>query len=459
MTLETPRLSSGARWMPGGSPGASARPESSPPGETPAAAPQGVADDPQRAVYRRVFLPLWGAAVGLQAGFLVHDVSAAWVITAAGGAASLVALAQTAATAPFFLLALPGGTLADLYGRARIIMIVAAVLSVVSATLAGVAAAGFAGPMLVLAVSLANGCGNALTTPAWQAMTPELIRGERLPGALALNSLGINIARSIGPVTAGFVLAWAGPPAAFALNAAFFAAVAATFGAVGLRASARPAASEGFWRALAGGARYVASERPLQVVALKATTFFFFAASFWALAPVVVAERLDGNGGMLGLMVGSAGVGAVTGWRILGALRRRLDLDGLMRLAGLVAAAALCLVPFAGHAAVFAGLQAALGFAWLIAFSSIHLAAQLRLPTWVRGRGTALYLIAIFGSMATGSALAGLVTDAAGLTVAYLVAGVGLLVATLVARRLKIAVTTASPTNAAPAEQKRDGDR
>ncbi|MCU4178482.1 MFS transporter [Bosea sp. BH3] len=389
--------------------------------------------------YRRVFLPLWAAMVALQSGLLIHDVGAAWIISQQTDSRSIVALAQTASALPFFLLALPAGALADMVERRRLAQAAAFVLSALSLAAAAASASGMLSVPLLLFASFVNGCCNAAFTPAWQAMTPELVSGERLPGALALNSLGINIARSTGPLLSGLLLFLSGPPAAFLFNALLYLAVGFAFVMLAPR---RPVAAmtESLASAIRGGLAYVRHEPGLQVVSLRAVCFFLFAASFWALAPVVVRDWFGGSSMMLGIMVGCVGLGAVLAAQSLKALRSRFDLDAIMFGAGLAASVALALAPLAPTALAFAFLHIVLGFCWLLCFSSVHLAAQLRLTPWIRARGTAIYLIAVFGSLALGSFLTGLLADHFGMAAAFWIAASGLAIATPFAwRHLKIA--------------------
>jgi MFS family permease len=400
----------------------------------------GVAADAEATRYRSVFLPLWIAMVALQSGLLIHDVGAAWLISQSTQSHSLVALAQTAASLPFFLFALPAGALSDMVDRRRIAQAAAFGLSILSLAVAGATASGFATIPLLLAASFLNGCANAAFTPSWQALTPELVAGERLPGALALNSLGINIARALGPLLSGALLFVSGPVSAFLFNALLYLAVGFTFLAIAPRSGAPTRPSESLLDAICAGLAYARHDRGLQRVALRGAAFFFFASTFWALAPVVVRERFAGSSLMLGAMVGSVGIGAILAALMLKRLRQRFDLDAIMLGAGLLTAAALAMVPAAPVPAVLAALHVALGFGWLLGFSSIHLAAQLRLAPWIRARGSAIYLIAVFGSLALGSLTAGLLADRFGLTGAFLIPATALLVTSPIAYRIRIAI-------------------
>ncbi len=386
--------------------------------------------------YRRLFLPLWVAMVALQSGLLVHDVAAGWLLATGGASRSLVALAQTASSLPFFLCALPAGALADLVERRRVLQATAFLLSGASVLVALAVGLDAAPPALLLAASFLNGCANAAFAPTWQAITPELVDLPRLPGALALNSLGINVARSIGPLLSGVILAVAGAPAAFLFNAVLFAAVGGTFVLLAPRHPVTPKESLG--SAVRAGVAYALHDGSLQRVALRGVAFFLFASTFWAMAPVVVHEWFAGTGLLLGFLVGAAGLGAVLAAVVLKRLRARFDLDALMLGAGLAAAVALALVPLVPAFLGLTALYGILGFCWLISFSSIHLAAQLRLAPWIRARGSAVYLIAVFGSIAVGSLMAGLWADRLGVGPAYGVAAACMFVATLAAYRLRI---------------------
>lgn len=62
----------------------------------------------------------------------------------------------------------------------------------------------------------------ALLGPAWQSSVSEQVSSETLPGAVALNGISYNIARSVGPAVGGLIVATAGAVAAFVLNALLF---------------------------------------------------------------------------------------------------------------------------------------------------------------------------------------------------------------------------------------------
>ena len=69
-----------------------------------------------------------------------------------------------------------------------------------------------------------------MTTPAWQAIQPELVPREQFPAAASLRGVTVDAARAIGPPIAGLLVAAAGPEAVFAINAVPFVTVVAARG-------------------------------------------------------------------------------------------------------------------------------------------------------------------------------------------------------------------------------------
>ena len=74
------------------------------------------------------------------------------------------------------------------------------------------------GPLL-LAFTFALGSAPVFSNPAYQSLIPDIVPREELRAAAALGSIGINLARVVGPALAGLVIARLGVAAVFGLNA------------------------------------------------------------------------------------------------------------------------------------------------------------------------------------------------------------------------------------------------
>ncbi|WP_288405437.1 MFS transporter, partial [uncultured Pseudomonas sp.] len=183
------------------------------------------AASPWQPLRQRTFRWLWLASIASNIGTWMHEVGAGWLMTSLSASPLAVALVQVAGALPMFLLALPAGALADIVDRRRYLLGVQLWMAAVALALAGLTLAGWMTVPLLLGLTLAMGVGTALMLPAWSALTPELVDKSELPAAIALSSLGMNVARALGPALAGVLVSLAGPWLTFALNAVSFFAV------------------------------------------------------------------------------------------------------------------------------------------------------------------------------------------------------------------------------------------
>src|SRR4051812_17015968 len=172
-----------------------------------------------------VFRALWIANLASNTGMWIQNTGAGWLMTSLAPSPLMVSLVQAAAMLPVFLFALPGGALADILDR-RLTLIAAQIwIAVAGLLLAALAAVGLLGAWGLLALTFALGAGTAVIFPAWAAATPELVPRDDLVQAIALNGVGFNLARALGPALGGFAMAAAGPAATFSLNALGFLAL------------------------------------------------------------------------------------------------------------------------------------------------------------------------------------------------------------------------------------------
>jgi MFS family permease len=372
------------------------------------------------------FRSVWSALLGSQIVNWAHTVGAVTVIASLSGGATLIALVQTANSLPAVLLALLAGASADILDRRRLVLVVqawmvAAVAALSALTLTDVVTSG-----AVLALTFALGAGTATTVLAYQALTPDVIGRRELPGAVTLNGVAINLARAVGPASAGLLIAASSAGTLFGVEAGVLLVIMTVVFRLRPPPGARAAVPEQLIGAMRAGARFVRFSSPVRAVLVRAGLFSLCASGLWALLPVVAFGPLDLGSRGLGLLFGCVGAGAIAAAAVLPRIRPRLSLDRLIALATLALALGLLALAYIRNDYVVAVALLFTGGAWLTVLSSLNTSAQQVAPGWVRARTLATFQFVFQGGLAFGSLTWGLVASGAGVRTALLVAASGL---------------------------------
>jgi len=384
------------------------------------------------------FAVLWVATVMGNIGSFMRDVASAWLATDLSASPAAVAMIQAAATLPVFLLAIPAGVLADILDRRRFLITVQIGLALVSGALMLLAWRQALTIELLVAMVFLGGVGTAMMGPTWQSIVPELVPQPMLRRAVALNSLGVNIARAIGPAAGGLLLAAFGAAATYGADLFSYLFVIAALLWWRRPAQAEDPLREHFFSALRAGLRFTRAHSKLHVVLIRSAVHFAFGSSIWALLPLVARQLLQGGASLYGVLLGAVGAGAILGALLMPRLQRRLDGDGVMLASALATALVMAALSAAPPVWLALPLLLLLGAAWILALTTMAGAAQAILPNWVRGRALAVYQMVFNGALAAGSLLWGFVAQGLGTPQALLIAAVGLVLAALGMHRLRL---------------------
>lgn len=376
------------------------------------------------------FAVLWTATVVSNVGTWMHDVAAGWLMTSLSPSPLLVALVQTATTLPVFLFSLPAGAVADIVDRRRLLIVVQAALLALSGTLGLLVLLGLADIVTLLVITFLMGTCAAFVAPAWQAIVPALVDRAVLRPAVALNSVGINVSRAIGPALAGLVIAAVGIWAPFFLNTlSYVGVILALLWWRPPPAPARRLPPEHLPGALRAGLRYVRASAPMRAALVRAAAFFVFASAYWALLPLIARDLLAGGPGLYGILLGCVGAGAVSSAALLPRLSARLGPDRLVAGGTLGTAATLVAFALVREPWAVAAMSLLAGASWIAVLSSLNVAAQTSLPDWVRARGLSVFVTVFFGAMSLGSLLWGQAAALFGIPAALLAAAAGAVLA------------------------------
>jgi len=385
-----------------------------------------------------VFRALWVAALAAYIAFWMQTVAGAWLMASMHSSALLVALMQTAATLPMFLMSLPAGVLADLSNRRHLILVSQAVIFFAMLALGVLTLADAVGPIGLLALTFLAGSGLALSGPAWQSAMSESVPLAQLPQALTLVGIAYNIARAVGPAVAGALQAFSGPGVVFLANAAAYAAAFAIVWRWRSPPATHHLPPERLVSGMRTGLRYAFHSGAVSAPLIRTAAFMLPASGLWALLPVIGQSQLGVSAAGYGLLIGSLGVGAIMAGLAMPWVRRRLPLGRTVVVTTVLYALVCILVGSLSTLWQLCLVLIAGGAAWSLALTLLNAALLTSVPTWVRSRTIALNLLVTQGAMAAGGALWGAVASRIASDRALMVAGVAMLLAMAWARRYPV---------------------
>ncbi|MFZ2050976.1 MAG: MFS transporter, partial [Solirubrobacteraceae bacterium] len=351
-----------------------------------------------------------------------------WLVLTLTHSSTMLGLIVALQTVPILLLGPYGGVIADRVDKRRLMICLQAMMGLQALVLGLLAITNAVSVWEIGVLAMLLGLNNAFENPARQSFMLEMVGEEHLRNAVSLNSVLVNVARSIGPAVAGILIATTGEGVCFLLNAASFLAVIASLLRLD-RAALHP--SPPAPRApgqLREGLRYVRRTPQLAVPLLMMALVGTLAYEFQVSLPVMARNGLHVGAAGYGFMTAAMGVGAVFGGLLVAAVGR----TGVKTLS--LAAAAfgvlLALAALAPSLPVELIALALVGWASVSFMATGNSTLQLAAEPTMRGRVMSLWFVAFQGSTPIGGPIVGFVMAAAGARAGL---GVGAITCVLVA--------------------------
>jgi MFS family permease len=284
----------------------------------------------------------------------------------------------------------------------------------------------------VIFIAFLVGVVNAFDVPIRQAFLVQMVGKEDLPNAIALNSSIFNGARVVGPAVAGFAIAWIHEGWCFFLNGVSFVAVILALLAMRIpKTEAKPPQGSPL-RNFLEGFRFAMKDFPVRSVLILLSVMSLFGLQYSVFLPIFARDILHSGARGFGLLLSTAGVGAV-----LGALQfaARTSYKGLARwIATMATICAVGLIVFS-ESHVFwlsAAVLFVVGFAATSQMAATNTTVQNRVPDELRGRVMAVYATMFMGVQPIGSLIAGGIAKHVGAPNTLLVFGLLVLAASMV---------------------------
>ena len=312
---------------------------------------------------------------------------------------------------PVLVLGLFGGIIADIWPKRMTVIGTQTAAGLLALALAALVYFDLVEVWHVFVLAFLLGIVNAVDMPARQSFVVEMVGGDDIANAVALNSAVFNGARIIGPAIAGILIGVLGTALCFFLNGLSYGAVVISL--LAMRDSElRPADRLAMPRSLSAmrenlgeGLRYV-WHTPIVLLAISVIGFVStFGMNFNVVLPVMAANVLKVGSSGYGLLFTAMGAGAMISALAVATLQRprvRVLLGGgvVLGIAELVLASTTN-YPVALAAVFFAGVGA------IATAASANSLIQITVPGPLRGRVMSVYTTVFAGSTPIGNGLTG----------------------------------------------------
>ncbi|UCI31959.1 MFS transporter [Mesorhizobium sp. B4-1-4] len=384
------------------------------------------------------FRSIWLASQVSSLGWLMQTVALSWLMATISTSDVMVALVQASSTLPSFLLAIFVGAIADNFSRRTVMIVGRGLMMTASAMLTILMVLGVADPWTILAFSFLDGCGIALSDPAWRASIGDILERRYLPSAITLSAVSFNTVRSVGPALGGIIVAAFGPVVTFALTTLGFVAPLTALWRNKWKVPSSPLPRERLMTAIHDGLRFTAISSQIKATIARGTLFGLASTSMLALLPLVARDHLKGGPIDYGILMAGFGGGALLAGITNTSLRRTLAQERLFILACLACASCEFSLALTSALAIATVALAFGGAGWVTAWSGLGINVQLASPRWIVGRTISIYSAFTYGGLAGGSWLWGTVTENYSLTSALIASAVTTLVVAAVGLKLPI---------------------
>lgn len=331
-----------------------------------------------------------------------------WLVYSQTGSPAMLGAVIFFGQIPAFFLAPLAGVFSDRLDRRRTLQVTQAIAMSQALLLTVLMALGELQMWQIVALSALLGVVNAFDMPTRQAFLVDMApsRGD-LPNAIALNSSMVNLARLVGPLLGGLVIAASGVLACFIVNAVSYVAVMWALAAMRDLPQRSPPPGSPVFRGLVEGLAYAFGFAPIRALLLMVATTSLFGTSLMTLYPVFAKDVLAGDARLFGYLAGASGIGSLAAALHLASLSTVVGLGTKIACAAAGVGAASLAFAASRSAPLSLAILVGFGFAWMLLLAGCNTLLQTVVDDDKRGRVMSLYTMAFMGTVPLGSLLAG----------------------------------------------------
>lgn len=380
-----------------------------------------MSENPFRAlVQHRNFRLFWSGQTLSLVGSWMQTMAQGWLALELSNSPVIVGLVAAASSLPIVLLSVGAGIVVDRTDKLRLVTVAQALLLVEATALWWLTWSDNITIAWLVTLATLTGVVSAFEIPARQSLVIELVGREHLRSAIALNSMGFNLGRIVGPSLAAVVIARAGIAWCFGVNALSYLAVLIGLSLVRLppRQMVRTALEMSPVEGIREGVTYMRDTAPVRALINLIAVYAVLGGPYLALMPVVARDMLSLGASGYGLLLAGVGIGGLAGalW-LAGRTERDRDRGRLLAHSSFAFATLLLLFSFVRVPSVAFGFLLAMGFTMIVTSAVSNALLQQIVPDAMRGRIMAAYSFIVVGlSQTVGSFGVGAVADVVGVS-------------------------------------------
>jgi MFS family permease len=371
-------------------------------------------------------------------GTWMQRIAVGWLVYRLTNSAFLLGMVGFSSQVPTFLLAPFAGVLADRHNRHRILVFTQALAMVQALILSLLVLFHLIEIWHIIVLSIVLGVINAFDMPTRQSFMMEMVEEKKdLSNAIALNSTMVNAARLLGPAVAGILIAAVGEGMCFLINAVSFVAVILSLLLMRIERKNIEQRQSKVWQELKEGFLYAAGFAPIRDVLLIFALVNLVAMPYVVLMPIFAEGVLHGGPSLFGYLMGSVGLGALTGAIYLASRKSVRGLIQRIPYAVTLFGSALIVFSFSRIVFVSLGLMVLTGIGQMVLMAGSNTLLQTMAEDDKRGRVMSFFTMAFMGATPVGSLIAGSLASKIGAPWTLCAGGIGCIAGAFVfARRL-----------------------
>ncbi|HTM08163.1 MAG TPA: MFS transporter [Verrucomicrobiae bacterium] len=382
---------------------------------------------------------LWTGTVLMSAGQWIQQVTLGWLLYDLTGSAILLGMLNGVRALPFLVAGPIAGVAADRMDRKKLMLRTQYVLIATAVAMGILVASGYLQPWHLFVFTLFTGIAWAFNEPVRQSLVPGVVPKKELMHAVALNSMGFNINKVLGPALGGVLIAAFGAAGNFFVQSAAYAGVLLMIYWMHAPPTPDDARHSSALANLKEGLAYVWSNPTVLALMMAAYVPRVFAVPYQTLMPVFQKDVLGVGPEGLGLLMAAPGAGAVLSVLLLSSSAHGVRRKGLLLLWSLVFLGSFLILfsrmkSFPVALAVLVGV----GACQITFMATTNTLLQMLTPDALRGRVMSLYMLDR-GLMPAGALMAGVSAHVVGAPMTVgLMGGIVIVLALLVAWRVPL---------------------